>query len=263
MRQIHICAWLLMTCSALAACGGEEFSSNDKPVVGEVAPHDKTPTGSPGQADHEEAPPRSTGGRASSGSSGASNSGGSGTSGASGGFSAPAPGGAGEGGSTAALLDPECPSGEIRFRMLPGRGLAADYLCDAGCGSGWLTITDAEGATAFSISSACGIASCESCDALPCAAAACLPKPLTAEGSELVWTGTYLAKDTCGQNMACQRQACVPPGKYKARACAAVSGGVSANAPGGCLPQDTQVCAEVELDFPAERTIDLVLEAPR
>ena len=152
-----------------------------------------------------------------------------------------------------------CPSGSITFRMLPGPDLAHDYLCDAGCGTGWLTITDPVGAMAFSIFSACGTASCESCEMLPCAAAACLPTPLTATGSELVWTGTYQAKDTCGANMACQRQACVKPGKYKAKACAAINGGASPTG-GACTSKNEQLCAEAEFEFPATTTVKLVLK---
>jgi hypothetical protein len=132
-------------------------------------------------------------------------------------------------------------------------------LCDAGCGTGWLTITDAEGAKAFSIFSACGTASCESCQITQCAAAACLPTPLTAAGSDLVWTGTYMAKDTCGANMACQRPACVKPGRYKAKACAALNAG--ANSTGGaCTPKNEQLCTEVEFEFPATTTVNLVLK---
>ncbi len=158
-------------------------------------------------------------------------------------------------------LDAACPSGTITFRMLPGSDLGADYLCDAGCGTGWLTITDAEGASAFSIFSACGTASCESCETLGCAVAACLPTPLTADGNELIWTGTYLAKDTCGANMACQRQTCVKPGKYKAKACAAINGGPSQNG-GACTPLGDQLCAEAEFDFPSTTTVKLVLKKP-
>jgi hypothetical protein len=142
--------------------------------------------------------------------------------------------------------------------MLPDPNLPADYLCDAGCGTGWLTITDAEGATAFSIFSACGTASCETCEMLPCAAAACLPTPLTSEGSELVWNGTYLAKDTCGANMACQRPACVKPGKYKAKACAAISAGATGNA-NACQPKQEMLCAQAEFEFPATATVKLQL----
>jgi hypothetical protein len=164
-----------------------------------------------------------------------------------------AAGGDGPGG-----YDETCPSGAITFRMLPSPELDNGFLCDAGCGTGWLTITDPEGATAFSIFSACGTASCESCQMLACAAAACLPTPLTSEGSELIWTGTYLAKDTCGDNRACQRQACVKPGKYKAKACAAINGG--ANAYGACTPKNEQLCAEAEFEFPATATVKLVLQ---
>jgi hypothetical protein len=141
--------------------------------------------------------------------------------------------------------------------MLPGSKLPTDFLCDASCGTGWLTITDAEGATAFSISSACGTATCDTCEVQACGAAACLPTPLRGSGSELVWTGTYLAKDTCGDYTACQRQACVKPGKYKARACAALNDGDSEY---GCMPKEPQLCAEAEFEFPSKDDVVLVLE---
>ena len=132
-------------------------------------------------------------------------------------------------------------------------------MCDAGCGTGWLTLTDADGAMAYSIFSACGVASCESCAMQACVAAACFPTPLTADGSELVWNGTYLAKDTCDANVACQKPACVKPGRYKAKACAAINGGTDSMA-GGCMPKNEQLCAEAEFDFPATATVKLVLK---
>jgi hypothetical protein len=132
-------------------------------------------------------------------------------------------------------------------------------LCDAGCGTGWLSITDPDGLTAFSIFAACGTASCDTCALQPCAAAACLPKPLTADGAELNWSGTYMAKDSCGKNaMACQKPACVKPGRYKAKACAALNGGNTAQ--GACMPKDAQLCATAEFEFPSTQTVDLVLK---
>jgi hypothetical protein len=151
----------------------------------------------------------------------------------------------------------ECAGGSVTFRMLPGAKLPQDYLCDAGCGTGWLTITDADGATAFSISPACGTPSCETCEVQTCGAAACLPTALTAEGSELTWSGNYLAKDTCGDHMACQRQTCVKPGKYRARACASLNQGETSY---GCMPKDEQLCVEAEFEFPSQQTVQLTLE---
>jgi hypothetical protein len=259
MRQIRICAWIFISWSLLAACSGEEFSSREAPSAGGIFPGDTSTGAKNDDDDDDDSPaPAHAGSKATAGVGGNTASAGGSSGGASAGGSNPTPSGGQPGAEGGADSEPECPTGAITFRMLPGDDLPKDYLCDAGCGSGWLTITYAEGATAFSISSACGISSCESCAALPCAAAACLPTPLTAEGSELIWTGTYLAKDTCGQNLACQRQACVPPGKYKAKACAAVSGGSNTNG-GGCLPKNTLVCAEAEFEFPQKKTIELVL----
>jgi hypothetical protein len=91
-----------------------------------------------------------------------------------------------------------------------------------------------------------------------CAAAACLATPLTTYGSELTCDGTYLAKDTDGASkMVCQRRDCAKPGKYKARACAAVSAGTSIGA--ACAPKEERLCAEVEFEFPATKTVELIL----
>jgi hypothetical protein len=264
MRQIHIGAWLLVTCWTVAACSGDKFTAGESSA-----------TNTPPAEDHENG--QASGAHAGSGNSAAgstqlstsgkaASSGGTGAGGAAG---SQATGGAYasagttnfSGGADATGGQPadECPSGAITFRMLPSPDLPADYLCDAGCGTGWLTITDADGATAFSIFSACGTASCETCEMLPCAAAACLPTPLTSEGSQLVWNGTYLAKDTCGANMACQRPACVKPGKYKAKACAAISAGASGNA-AACQPKQEMLCAQAEFEFPATATVKLQLK---
>lgn len=266
MRQIHICAWLLVTCSAFAACGGEEFSSGDAGSSATDSPNIRGGETSQSDDGASEAPPAKAGSKNTSATGGAQASAGTGGSTSSGGASSagssnPSVSGGATTSEGGAAGDIECAAGAVTFRMRPSDDLAAGFFCDTGCGSGWLTITDAEGYTAFSISSACGIASCESCDALPCGAAACLPTPLAAKGAELTWTGTYLAKDTCGQNVACQRQTCVKPGKYKAKACAAVSGSGDQSA-ATCTPKDTQVCAEVTFEFPGKDSIDLVLKKP-
>lgn len=262
MRQIHVCAWLLLTSLAAAACSGEKFTAGEQDSGGNETPAE-TSAGAPSRnhAGSSSAGSTALGSGGHSLSAGGTSVGGTGSGGSaqtSGGASSSA--GSSSGDEAAGAASEECPSGAVTFRMLPGPDLGKDFLCDAGCGTGWLTITDAEGATAFSIFSACGTASCESCQTLACAAAACLPTPLTAEGSELVWTGTYLAKDTCGANMACQRQACVKPGRYKAKACAAINGGASANGSMACTPKNEQLCAEAEFDFPATATVKLVLK---
>jgi hypothetical protein len=150
--------------------------------------------------------------------------------------------------------------GSVKLRMVPSPDLPQDYLCDAGCGTGWLTITDSYGASAFSLFPACGSTSCESCSAAPCAAAACVPTPLTAQGSELVWLGQYMTQDTCGADQACHRASCVPPGRYRAKACAAVNADTNETASGSCMPKNTQLCAEVEFEFPSDSTVELVLK---
>jgi hypothetical protein len=264
MRQIHVCAWLLVMSLAAAACSGEKFTANEQGS----AHNETTGDSSAGTSGRNHAGSSSSAGSVALGSGAepptsagsASVGGASGGTAASGGHSSTS--GSNTGGSYGAggASSDECPSGAITFRMLPSPDLGKDYLCDAGCGTGWLTITDADGATAFSIFSACGTASCESCQMLPCAAAACLPTPLTAEGSELVWSGTYLTKDTCGANMACQRQACVKPGKYKAKACAAINSGSNSNGGLACTPKNEQLCAEAEFEFPATATVKLVLK---
>ncbi len=255
MRQIHVCAWLLVTAVTLAACSGEQFTSGEPQAKGSDSPAtvDARPPRSVAEdgANGGEQPVRAGGdGAGRGGTSGASTGGGGGGS-SNFGFT--------EGGASSVDADDQgCQSGAITFRMLPGATLPQDYLCDAGCGTGWLTLTDAEGTTAFSISSACGTASCETCEVQPCGAAACLPTPLTGKGSHLEWSGSYLAKDTCGNHMACQRAACVKPGKYKARACAALNQGPNLN--GGCTPKNEQLCTEVEFEFPAKAVVELRLE---
>ncbi len=257
MRQIQIGAWLLVTCSAIAACNGEEFApseasgTNESQTAGNTSSAGRNSSGST----------NTSAGTGTSGG-GKSSTGGSGTLPPAAG--SPAMAGSGMSSAGADGEDPGqgCAEGKVTFRMVPGADLPEHYLCDAGCGTGWLTITDADGASAFPIFSSCGSASCESCEILPCVAAACLPMPLTATGSELSWSGTYFAPDTCGANMACQRQDCVPAGKYKAKACAAVSAG-SANGGPGCTPKaDAKLCTEVEFDFPSASEITLVLKNP-
>lgn len=268
MRQIRVCARLLVASLALAACGGEQFSTGSEPTAsgagGRTTQLDTgEASGTAGTKASNAGGSASSSGGAAKGGSASAHAGAAGGGGTSVG-AASSGGGASSGGDTAqppgsdggsAVQD--CANGHITFRMLPSTRLEQDYLCDAGCGTGWLTITDAQGASAFSISSACGTASCETCEVQSCGAAACLPTVLTAKGTELVWTGMYLAKDTCGDHMACQRQDCVKPGKYKARACAALNQGQTEY---GCLPKDEQLCAEVEFDFPGQSTVDLVLE---
>jgi hypothetical protein len=258
MRQTQICAWLVVMSVAAAACSGEKFTPTETNGTVNEGPT-AFPTAGANNRNHG-GTNAIVSGASSTGESGKAASGGAGGSAddiappSTGGANA-ASGGYGEGGEAT----DDCPSGSITFRMLPGGDLAKEYLCDAGCGTGWLTITDAEGALAYSLFSACGTASCDSCQVQPCAAAACLPTPLTAEGSQLVWTGNYLAKDTCGAKMACQKQACVKPGKYKAKACAAINAGTNAMG-GGCMPMNDQLCAEAEFEFPATKTVKLVLQ---
>lgn len=256
MRQIHVCACFLL---ALTACGGGEFST---PASGgqrgsENRAGSSSAAGSSAAISDDPAPSAS-GGAASVGGRPANfpqNGGRSSDDNA---------GGAGDdtsstpGGSAAGAASEDCPSGAITFRMLPSSKLEPESLCDAGCGTGWLSITDKDGATGFPISSACGTASCEACEVRQCAAAACLATPLTARGSELVWDGSYLAKDSCGASkLVCQRRACVKPGKYKAKACAAVSAGASPG--GGCMPKEARLCKEVEFEFPATGSVEIEL----
>lgn len=250
MRQIYVCACLLVVSVAVAACGGEQFTSGEQ---GSAENNDAEGGNDSVSLDAGAA------GSSTPGTGGSATSGGTSNTGAftSGGSSA---GGKSGGGSTTGGASESCTTGAVTLKMLPAPDLPADYLCDAGCGTGWLTITDARGAVAFSLFSGCGSVSCSSCSQQPCAAAACLPTPLTAEGSKLTWTGTYLAQDACGANMmACQRPDCVPPGRYRAKACAALSGGASDMAGGGCTPKNVQVCAEAEFDFPGTSEVDLIL----
>lgn len=262
MRQIHVCAWLVIMSSAAAACTGQQFTSSDENASssGASAGSDYSPPSRNEAAasnDDDDDTAATSGGKSSSG--GAASTGGT-SIGLAGTGGVTASGGSGPTSNGGAAGNEGCAMGSVKLRMLPGPDLPQDYLCDAGCGTGWLTITDAKGASAFSLFPACGTASCESCSPLPCALAACVPTPLTTEGNSLVWSGTYLTEGTCGMNMACQRPACVPPGRYKAKACAAINAGNSEMTGGACTPKATQICAEAEFDFPETSEVALVLK---
>lgn len=253
MRQIVIGAWLLTTAVAAFACGGERFttSEDDAAGVGNDATSGKSHAPPEGPSSEGGSDDAGTGGRANGswGGSGGTASGGAANAGR------PGSGGQDSGGTTASCTD------GVTVRMIPSPDLPADYLCDASCGTGWLTITDELGAAAFTLFSACGSMSCESCSLLPCAAADCVPTPLAAGGTKLSWSGQYLAQDTCGAKMmACQRPECAPPGKYKARACAAVNAGANAAVAGSCTPKDMQLCAEAEFELPGTKEVVLVLQ---
>lgn len=259
MRQILIGAWLVLASSAIA-CSGEEFApeseNQDSATTGSFSSDNKSGSNAG----------RSSAGTSSSGGSGSS-SGGKSSSAGSGGVVPPGVAGSGGsgnlgGGGDTGVDEPECAEGQVTFKMVPGPDLGHDYLCDASCGTGWLTLTDANGASALSIFPACAAVSCESCEALPCAAAACLPTPLTAEGTQLSWRGLSLVADSCGAGTSCQRQSCVPAGKYKAKACAHVNAGED-SMNGGCMPKDgVMLCSEAEFDFPATSEVVLVLKKP-
>jgi hypothetical protein len=258
MRQFLTFAWSVTSCVALAACNGQEFApleqrstdeddstttSNQGNLGGHTSGGSGTSAAGTSQGGTSSTPPTSpNAGSSSAGSPGA------------GGNSSGGGGGASSGGGS----DADC-SGPVQFKMLPGPDLPHDFLCDATCGAGWLTISDAAGATVFSIFPACGTASCEVCEPLPCAAGACLPAPLSTEGRELSWDGTYLAPGTCGNNLACQGKRCMAPGSYRAKACVAISAGSSGT--GSCTPKDdAKLCAEVEFELPAASEVKLVLQ---
>jgi hypothetical protein len=254
MRQIQVCAWLLVVSVTAAACSGDKFTAkeDDGATSGAGAGKSSTPpvdNEAASSGEDDDTPPPGNAGRSAGGAASFG-----GTSSSSGGSDS-------LGGDSASGTGDDCTMGAVKLKMVPSPDLEKDYLCDAGCGTGWLTITDQQGAAAYSIFPGCGSTSCESCSPLPCAAAACLPTPLTAEGSELTWAGTYLTEDTCGMNQACQRPACVKPGKYKAKACAAINGGSNEMAGGSCTPKSTQLCAEAEFEFPGPTEVKLVLKA--
>jgi hypothetical protein len=263
MRQIHVCAWLVMMSCTAVACSGEKFTASDESSAtsGDTAgkgygPPSRNEAAASNEDDGGDDAGLSSGGKAAS--AGSSSGGSSPGTGAVGGTMFG--GGTGTTDSGGAASNEECVTGSVKFRMVPSPDLPHEYLCDAGCGTGWLTITDAKGAAAFSLFAACGSTSCDSCSPLPCAAAACLPTPLTAEGNSLAWDGTHLTEGSCGMNMACQRPACVAPGRYKARACAAINAGNNDMAGGACTPKATQLCAEAEFDFPETSEVTLVLK---
>jgi hypothetical protein len=257
MRQIQVGAWLLVMSMTAAACSGEKFTTSDEGNAANAgknsAPPSRNEAASSGEDDDGalvSGAGKSSGGTAAS-TGGASSAAGTGSS--SGGSDS-------AGGDSTSGTSDECTMGTVKLKMVPSPDLPQDYLCDAGCGTGWLTITDEQGAAAYSIFPGCGSTSCESCSPLPCAAAACSPTALTAQGSELTWAGTYMTEDTCGMNQACQRPACVKPGRYKAKACAAINAGSNEMAAGSCTPKTTQLCTEAEFEFPGTSEVTLVLK---
>jgi hypothetical protein len=259
MRQIQVCAWLLVVSVTAAACSGEKFTASDEsaPVNADSNTGSTPPSRNEAAASGEDDADPQLGSAGKSASGGVSGSGGASSAA---GTSSSNGGGNNSGGDSSSGTSDTCTMGSVKFKMVPSPELEPDYLCDAGCGTGWLTITDEQGAAAFSIFPGCGSTSCDSCAPPPCVAAACLPKPLTAEGSELTWAGAYMTEDTCGMNQACQRPACVQPGKYKAKACAAINAGESEMAGGSCTPKSMQLCAEAEFEFPATTEVKLVLK---
>lgn len=263
MRQIQVCAWLLVVSVTAAACSGEKFTASDDGAAADgdssAGKSSTPPSRNEAAAAGEDDPDVELGSAGKSASGGVSSSGGASTAAGTGSSSG---GGSNLGGDSSSVSSDACTMGAVKFKMVPSPDLEHDYLCDAGCGTGWLTITDQQGAAAYSIFPGCGSTSCDSCSAPPCAAAACLPTPLTAEGSELTWAGTYMTEGTCGMNQACQRPACVQPGKYKAKACAAINAGESDMAGGSCTPKSMQLCAEAEFEFPATTEVKLVLKKP-
>jgi hypothetical protein len=256
MRQIVIGALLLGTSQVLVACSGEEFAplepqtnddgadiSSESSDAGRSSGGTGHQTAGSGQGGTTSKPPTSP----SAGSS-------------AGGAPGSAGGGSTAGASNGGATSHECTTGPVKFRMLPSPDLTPDYLCDAGCGSGWLSISDAAGATVFSIISACGTASCELCEPVPCAAGACLPTLLDSEGRELVWDGTFLKADSCGNSLACQRRTCMPEGTYRAKACVALNAGPSEMG-AGCMPKpDARLCTEVEFELPGASEVKLILQ---
>jgi len=271
MRQIQIGAWLCLIVSATVACGGDKFSSPDSSGTKAYGP---APAQSGGAPPHAMAGASTSAGGTTTRSDGTENDGPDASTGgapndkstSSGGNGASAGGGGAAfvGGGTGGAQAPgaqhaTCDGGPVKFRMLPAESLPHDFLCDAGCGTGWLSITDAVGATAYSLFASCGTASCETCQVQPCSASACLPMPLGQNGSELDWNGTYVTKDTCGQNTACQKPNCVKPGRYKAKACAALNAGSSGSGQ-GCMAKTEMLCAETEFDFPGDREVELILQ---
>jgi hypothetical protein len=256
MRQILSGALLLVTSQALIACSGEEFAPLEQQASDDDSAATSSQSGSAGRSSG------SAGNQAAASGQGGTTSEPPSTPSA-GNSAGGAPGAAGSGSTAGAssggAASDECATGSVKFRMLPSPDLPPDFLCDAGCGSGWLTITDLAGATVFSIFSACGTASCELCEPVPCAAGACLPGLLSHEGRELVWDGTFLKAGSCGNNLACQRRTCMPEGSYRAKACVALNAGASEMG-NACMPKDNaSLCTEAEFDFPDEGEVELIL----
>ena len=117
MRQIHVCAWLVMMSCAAVACSGEKFTASDDSTAtngassgqGDAAPS-RNEAAASNEDDRGEDVGLSSGGKASSaGSSSGGTS--SVTGGAGGGTSATGSGGA--------ASNEECVTSSVKLRMVP------------------------------------------------------------------------------------------------------------------------------------------------
>jgi len=174
----------------------------------------------------------------------------------SGGASASSGGGAQSGGSKAASL---CALGTVTLRAVPPPAAMANSYCGNTCSVGWLEITSSEGASVV-VDLPCGAVSCDRCEQAICNAAVCKNAPLTTLGLEYVWDGTRFLANSCGGASLCQERSCVPPGRYMAKMCVAVTGTAVGAA---CVASEKVLCTPpVAFDFPGAALVTGTLPAP-
>ena len=90
-----------------------------------------------------------------------------------------------------------------------------------------------------------------------CPPVACISQVVTAEGLKRAWDETQWLGSTCGaMAMTCIAAHCVPPGKYKAKMCAAKNSSPDSNL---CALGGTPTCTEVEFELPGATTVQATI----
>jgi hypothetical protein len=170
-------------------------------------------------------------------------------------------GGTGEGGSSAkggaaGLADAghdaagPCSAGDVTFRMMAPAGNEAAFCTGISCGASFLIVTDPNGHT-LDVGGGC-VTTCDVCQPIACAGggACAAPRPMTAQGEELAWDGSYFVSSTCGSGFACTDHQCAAPGTYKATMCASPNLAPDASTSFYCAAGQMAVCTTVSFDYP-------------
>ncbi len=165
-------------------------------------------------------------------------------------------GGSPQGGTKAGSF---CAVGKVTLRAVPPPAAPAGSYCGSACSVGWLEITSSEGASVV-VDLPCGAVTCDLCEQTVCTADVCKNAPLAKLGLEYVWDGTRFLANSCGGTSLCQERSCVPPGRYMAKMCVALT----ETAVGGvCVASEKVLCAPpVAFDFPGTAIVTGTLPVP-